>query len=286
MSKLLSAEFVRLCKSFVFKLGILFSAGSGVFMVLMRWADVRKNADEYAQLSVEYSNTDALIFVGGLYLIFAAAVVVGLFVGTEYSDGTIRNKLSAGHARRDIYLSKFIVCAAADVVIYVVYILVVLGLGQILLGGTTFHVKEILVFGAAGITAMLAMTALLLLFAMSIQSKASGSVVCLLSAIILLFAALIIYQRLEAPEYYEAYSYVDEETGETIEVEREKNDRYLSGRKREVYEFLYNFLPVSQLYQIAMNEPDNLKLMVVYDFVIVVITTGVGIAIFKKKNIK
>ena len=63
MSKLLSAEFVRLCKSFVFKLGILFSAGSGVFMVLMRWADVRKNADEYAQLSVEYSNTDALIFV-------------------------------------------------------------------------------------------------------------------------------------------------------------------------------------------------------------------------------
>ena len=53
MSKLLSAEFVRLCKSFVFKLGILFSAGSGVFMVLMRWADVRKNADEYAQLSVE-----------------------------------------------------------------------------------------------------------------------------------------------------------------------------------------------------------------------------------------
>ncbi|MCB6414617.1 ABC transporter permease [Dorea acetigenes] len=286
MSKLLSAEFVRLCKSFVFKLGILFSAGSGVFMVLMRWADVRKNADEYAQLSVEYSNTDALIFVGGLYLIFAAAVVVGLFVGTEYSDGTIRNKLSAGHARRDIYLSKLIVCAAADVVIYVVYILVVLGLGQILLGGTTFHVKEILVFGAAGITAMLAMTALLLLFSMSIQSKASGSVVCLLSAIILLFAALIIYQRLEAPEYYEAYSYVDEETGETIEVEREKNDRYLSGRKREVYEFLYNFLPVSQLYQIAMNEPDNLKLMVVYDFVIVVITTGVGIAIFKKKNIK
>ena len=286
MSKLLSAEFVRLCKSFVFKLGILFSAGSGVFMVLMRWADVRKNADEYAQLSVEYSNTDALIFVGGLYLIFAAAVVVGLFVGTEYSDGTIRNKLSAGHARRDIYLSKLIVCTAADVVIYVVYILVVLGLGQILLGGTTFHVKEILVFGAAGITAMLAMTALLLLFSMSIQSKASGSVVCLLSAIILLFAALIIYQRLEAPEYYEAYSYVDEETGETIEVEREKNDRYLSGRKREVYEFLYNFLPVSQLYQIAMNEPDNLKLMVVYDFVIVVITTGVGIAIFKKKNIK
>ena len=60
----------------------------------------------------------------------------------------------------------------------------------------------------------------------------------------------------------------------------------MSGRKREVYEFLYNFLPVSQLYQIAMNEPDNLKLMVVYDFVIVVITTGVGIAIFKKKNIK
>ena len=85
MNKLLSAEFVRLFKSFIFKLGLLFSAGLGVFIVVMRRLDVKAHPDVYAKLGVEYSNADGLIFVGGFYLIFAATVFVGIFVGTEYS---------------------------------------------------------------------------------------------------------------------------------------------------------------------------------------------------------
>lgn len=64
MNKLLSAEFMRLYKSFVFKLCLIFSAGLGIFTVIIRWLDIRKHADTYAQLSVEYLNADGLIFVG------------------------------------------------------------------------------------------------------------------------------------------------------------------------------------------------------------------------------
>lgn len=304
MNKLLSAEFARLCKSFVFKLGLFFSAGLGVFIIMMRWIDVKEHPQAYAELGAEYSNADGLIFVGGVYIVFAIAVFVGIFIGTEYGDGTIRNKLAVGHMRKNIYLSKLAVCGFASLLIHVLYIGVSLAAGSLTLGGTTMEVKEILAFTAAGVTAMWAMTAILLLISMSIQSKAAGSVTCLLVTMVMLFAALTIWQKLSAPEYYDAYDYedenageaitgeddtsvyVDEDTGKAITREKEKNPRYLTGTKRKVYEFLNNFLPVSQLYQIVMNDTSHLGLMAVYDCLIILLAAGLGIIIFEKKDLK
>ena len=155
-----------------------------------------------------------------------------------------------------------------------------------MINGTTMKTTELVSFAIASTTAMLALTALLLLLSLSIQSKAAGSVVCLLATIIMTLAALTISQRLSAPEIYEGYTYVDEDTGKAITVEAEKNTKYLTGTKREVYEFLNNFLPVSQLYQIVMNITDNLRLIVVYDCVLIIAATGAGIVIFKKKDLK
>lgn len=286
MNKLLSAEFARLFKNLTFKLCLLFSGGFGAFLVLMRWWDVKIHSVDYAKLGVEYSNADGLIFLGGVYLIFAIAVFISTFIGTEYSDGTIRNKLTAGHTRGSIYFSKLIVCAVADIMMHILYILGVLILGNLLIGGTTMTVTEILSLAMVSTTAMLAITALLLLFSMLIQSKAVGAIVCLLATLIMLFSALIIWQKLEEPEYFDAYTYMDEDTGEMVSVEKEKNPGYLKGTKREVYEFLNNFIPVSQLYQIAMNISDNLSLLVVYDCVIVIVTAGVGVTAFRKKDLK
>ena len=286
MNKLLSAEFVRLFKSLIFKLGLAVSVGFGIFAVLVRWLDIKKNAEIYAQLSIEYSNADGLIFAGGVYIEFVIAVFICIFVGTEYSDGTIRNKLTVGHTRGSIYLSKLIVCAAADIMMHILYILVVLAMGKVFLDGTAMEAAQILRFTVVSTTAVLALTALLLLFSMSIQNKAAGAVVCLLSVLIMMFATMSIQQRLEAPEYYDGYSYVDEETGKVITVEKEKNPKFLTGMKRDVYEFLNNVIPFSQLYQIAMNNDDNLGLIAAYDCAIIVITTGAGAAVFRRKNLK
>lgn len=285
MNKLVSAEFSRLLKSLVFKLCLMFSAGFGIFFVLMRWTDIKQNPDTYASLSADYSSADGLIFAGGLYLIFAVAVFISIFVGTEYSDGTIRNKLTAGHTRRNIYFSKLIVCATAGFTIHILYILTVLVFGNIMLG-ITMATADILSFTAVSVTAILALAAFLLLCSMSIQSKASGAVTALLTTLIMLFAALTIAQRLAEPEYYEPYSFTDGNTGETIQMGKEKNPHYLTGTKRKVYEFFNNFLPVSQLYQVVSNIPDNLHFIVIYDCLIFIASTGAGIIIFRKKNLK
>ncbi len=304
MNKLLSAEFARLSKSFVFKMGLCFSAGLGAFIILMRWMDVKKHSQAYAELGAEYYGADGLIFVGGIYIVFAVAVFVGIFIGTEYGDGTIWNKLAVGHMRKNIYLSKLAVCGFASLLMHVMYIVVSLAAGSLMLGGTTMEIKEILAFTAAGVTAMWAMTAILLLISMSVQSKAAGSVACLLVTMVMLFASLTIWQKLSAPEYYDTYDYEDENAGEAITgeddtpiyvdgdtgkamtKERVKNPRYLTGTKRKVYEFLNNFLPVSQLYQIVMNDASHLGLMAVYDCLIILLTAGLGVIIFKKKDLK
>jgi len=286
MNKLLSAEFTRLFRSLIFKIGLLYSAGLGALMVLMRWTDIKMNADLYAKLSGQYSNADELVFVGGIYIVFGVAVFIGIFVGTEYSDATIRNKLVVGHTRVSIYLSKLIVCAVADVVMHLVYIAVVLALGNLLLY-TTLETTKILILTMIGMMAVLAFTALVLLLSMSIQSKATGAVVCLIGTLLMLMATLTIYQRLDAPEYYDAYSFTDEETGEVVEVEREKNPQYLTGgTKRKVYELLNDFIPTSQLYQVAMHVSDKAGIMAVYDGIIMIVATGAGIIIFRKKNLK
>ncbi|MCI8293411.1 MAG: ABC transporter permease subunit [Hespellia sp.] len=286
MNKLLSAEFERLFKSFVFRLGMLFSTGLAVFVVTMRWMDVRKNAETYASLSIKYSNADGLIFVGGLYIIFVIAVFVGIFVGTEYSDGTIRNKITAGHTRGCIYLSKWIVCAVTTIMIHLLYICLVLLLGNLLIGGTTLSARQLLGFGAASTTAVVALVSFLLFFSMCIQSKAVGSVICLLSTIIMLFTSLTIAQKLEEPEFFDAYQYVDEETHEMVSVEQERNPYYLTGTKRKVYEFLNDFLSVSQLYQIAMNRSDRLGFIILYDCIIVIGANCLGMIVFQKKDVK
>ncbi len=286
MNKLVSAEFIRLFKSFVFRLGLAFSGGLGIFMVMMRWLDVTRNANLYAQYDASVRSVDNLVFMGEIILIFAAAVVIGIFVGREYGDGTIRNKVTVGHTRWEIYLSKLIVCAAADVMIHLLYIFIVLAMGGLLLEKTTMGWKEIFALTLVSTMAMLALTALLLLLSMLIQSKASGSVACLLTVLVLFFAALYIWQRLDAPEYYEAYSYVDEDTGNVIQEERQKNPDYLTGGKRKVYEFLNKSLPVSQMYRIAAGEREDLEWMVWCDCVILIVSAVAGSTVFRYKNLR
>ena len=81
MGNLIRSHFARLWRAPVFWLAVAVSAGAGLCM--------------------------AFIQAAGLVIFPPAccAVVFSLFFGTEYADGTIRNKLTAGHSRTEIYLS-------------------------------------------------------------------------------------------------------------------------------------------------------------------------------------
>lgn len=285
MNKLLSAEFIRLFKSMIFKICLFVSGILGAGLIIPKWVDVKRHEWEYANIPGAYSEADDMIFLGVMVVIFLMAMFVGLFEGTEYSDGTIRNKLIVGHKRGSIYLSKLVVCITADVIFLVVCIFVSWGIGSLLLGVAMGYGK-ILTKLLLLCVVVIAMTALLLLCSMSIQSKSVGSVVCLMLMLVMLFMAAYVQQRLDAPEYYEGYAFEDDESGELIEVPPTKNPSYPEGFERDIYEFIYDFVPCGQILQIGFANTGNVNLMMLYDMIILIGSTSAGIIIFKRKNLK
>ena len=286
MSKLLRSNFARLWKSRIFWLGMLFSAGLSIFFILMRYIDIEQHQEIYANLDESYKNADELIFMGGIIIIFAAAVFIGIFVGTEYSDGTLRNKLIIGHSRSSIYISNLIVCTTAGIIMHLTYIITTILLGNLLLEDSTLTFKKILLLTLMGTAAMIAASSLLVMISMLIHSKSAGAVAILIATMVMFFASMTIFQRLSTPEYNDAYSYIDEDTGKPVVVEKEKNTNYLTGTKRKVYEFLNDFIPTSQFYKSALLDSSKLDITLIYDGIIILITTTAGIAVFRRKNLK
>lgn len=86
MSKLLSAGFIRLRKDKIFWIALIFMFGAGVFFPVMRYIDMQKSG--------YINNIDNGFFACALFIGVVMAVFCSLFIGTEYSDGTIRNKSS------------------------------------------------------------------------------------------------------------------------------------------------------------------------------------------------
>jgi len=288
MNKLIKSNFSRLFKSKLFCLCMIFMSAIGIFAVFSRYLDLKKNAEYYKDLLnvEEFNSPDGFLFLSGIYGMFAIAVFMGIFIGTEYSDGTIRNKLMIGHSRSCIYFANLIVCSVFSAMMNLAFIIPVKLIGGIILDYKIFTVKEIIIFTLCSTLALIACTAIFLLISMIVTSKAGGSVIILISAIVMFCATMTINNILNAPEYYESYSYVDEDTGEVIEIPEEKNLSYPTGTKREIYEFLDNFIPSSQLYQIVTGNKNNLDIMALYSALIIAVGTASGIIIFRRKNLK
>ena len=107
MRNLLSANFSRLWKDKLFWIGIAVMAGFQAFELIMLYLE-----------SVQYqisNNLESVLYVYGVVAPIVMSVFCSMFLGTEYSDGTLRNKLVIGQKRSAIYLANLAVCFVAGV---------------------------------------------------------------------------------------------------------------------------------------------------------------------------
>ena len=112
MSRLINAGFARLFKNKVFYVIVIFSAVFGILQGTPGALDKMDGATFYID-----SQFISFAIVSGVI----SACFTGLFLGTEYSDGTVRNKLIVGHGRLNIYISNLAVCCAANLIFIAVY---------------------------------------------------------------------------------------------------------------------------------------------------------------------
>lgn len=107
-----------------------------------------------------------------------------------------------------------------------------------------------------------------------------------LSLFMIVIANTIDY-RLTAKEYIMPYhvSFMnDDGTEQEIEQPMVENPKYLSGIKREIFQFIHDTLPVDQMMQIS-GEIGNAD-FILRSLAVIAVTTGAGILIFRKKDLK
>ena len=128
MIALLSAQFARLWKTRAFWIMI------GATAILSLWL-CGCNYSPEIQSSARPVLLEDEFFTFFQFSGFISAAFISLFLGTEYTDSTIRNKLVAGHKRRNIYFSGLIVCIAACFAALCTHLLVGGIAGYLIFGG-------------------------------------------------------------------------------------------------------------------------------------------------------
>lgn len=287
MSNLLASGFTRLFKSSMFRACNLFMCGFAFYTLL---SDAPYN-----------KSPDGFLLRGAFYISLVIAVFVGSFIGTEYKDGTIRNKLSIGHTRTAIYFSNLLVCTVASLIIHIVWLVSVMIGGLCIIGNFEMSVGSIADLIITSFFTIAAFVAIFLLACMVITSKSTGSVTAIILSLLLLISGIQIYYRLGEEEYIREYKYMVFDEDETYEEmgggDLIKNPEYLEGTKRKVFEFLNNLLPNNQIFQLSDGAhggflrvggeiPDHSAWFPLYSIAIIIVTTTVGIIVFQKKDLK
>lgn len=276
MLKLLRADFSRLWKTKILWGAMALMTLIGAAIPLKYFIDNRSGASAWTP--------DTACFTFAFPVPILLSVLTALYIGSEYSDGTMRNKCIVGHRRGSIYLANLIVCAAAGAMLCAAYLLPYLCLALPLLGNFEAQLQTVLLYAGLNLLLVLAFTALYTLAAMLIQSKAHTATACILLAFALLFWGIHITSALNEPEYYSAYSYT--ENGVTVEAPDERNPNYLTGTKRQVYEFLHDFTPGGQALQLANMNTERPAQLALYSSMIVLASTCGGVLAFRRKDLK
>ncbi len=275
MSRLLSANFMRVRRSGVFWLCTGFMAGLALIVQFFNYREILQGLSPALE-------SDMFAYVP--FVSIVAAVFVSLFSGTEYSDGTIRNKVVIGHSRTAVYLSSLITTAVCAVVMCLIYLAVYSITGLMAVGSFTAGAEVILKQILCSLALAAAFASIFTLMTLLNQNKAVAAVLCVLLAFVLLFSGSYVNNRLREPEFNSSY-YMDE-SGVMQEAEKTKNPRYLEETERKIYEFANDFLPGGQSIQIASGGAAEPWKLTGYSGVILAAVTAAGIRTFKRKDLR
>lgn len=247
MRKLLHANIRRLWINKAFWISVLFMIAIEALycILLLRQNDVPM---------------ELLLFISFQCIGVIGAIFASLFLGVEYSDGTIRNKLIVGFQRWEIYMASFLTVILALTIIYVSGVLT----GAVI--GITTHVaaqhptSQILISLFIGWLACISYSAIFTLVGISSSSKARTAILNIVIAFLLVFVGMICFSL--------------------------SRDGFLPEAQRALCQFLFEFNPFGQTFltmSYALNEPGK---FIGYAISLISLLTISGLYTFRKKDLK
>ncbi len=274
MIRLLNAGFTRLRKNKAFWILTIFSIGLALFMIYTQYDDMKKYGEviEVEQLMLNYATIIGIVI----------SIFTSLFLGVEYSDGAIRNKISIGHKRTNIYLSNLIITSVTSLFSYVLFTIVIAIIGISLFGWIKMSMLVLLKLIGCIFVMILAYSSIFTFLAMIISNKTITSITSIMLTFVLMMFAMVCFNIVDMQEYIQSGSLVNGE----MKFEEIPNPRYPSETKKKVYQTLLDINPAGQGFQLAGRSDPNLKVLPFYSLEILVIFTCTGLVLFNKKELK
>lgn len=274
MSRLMHSNLSRLGKSKMFWLGngliLLFC----LYTCGMMWIEKSKG----------YEGSLINCFFNELLLLgIVMAVVCSLLVGTEYSDGILRNKLTMGHSRKNIYFANFITCFLAGLTAYAIAMLVYCTAQIAMFGGIGESMGMLALFMGDGVLVCMGYAAIFNMLAMLNSNKTYGAVISILTAVIMFVLVYQLYNALMQPEVVEKVFYT---IGGEMQAISGPNPHYISGMTRTIYQFLMELLPTGQGVLLMELNVRNPYLYGAYSILLSLCVNLIGFGVFRKKDIK
>lgn len=260
MRKLLAADFAQLLRDKVFWAAFAFMIVSTAILVVSTHNMIA--LDNYAPgtWTAETSMFCMLPSVG-----IVNAIWLHLFIGSDYDQGTIRNKFICGHTRRAIFFSHWFIASAGALIILAASLVLGTVLSAHYFQTFALDVSNLcwLFLSCAMLT--VAYAAINVALAMNISHKAS-SVVC--GMIVMIGMSTF-----------------------TSFLEVELSSVLVSGwtpvtLKDHLILLLYDLLPSGQCSQINAMMFDHLARWPLYSLILIVLVTAAGFLLFKRKDIK
>ena len=278
MSDLFLAGVNRLWRSRVFQICCLVSFVANVFVMLATYRQVLN----YTELGLEQSITLDNVFYGLVPVLgVMCAVFASLFIGTEHSDGVMRNMLVVGRARWEIYLSNYAVCCVAAAAFLICWF--VGGLVGVPLIGVWQDVNGMLLRCAVLILCAASYMGIFCLLSMLCTNRAVAAVVAVLLAVALLMFSSYMLNALSQPEFQQGMMMT--EAGPQLS-EPLPNPNYVDGVKRELFQFLSDTLPSGQSISVCSYELERPVFSLASSVVIAVLSSAVGMIFFKRKDLR
>lgn len=249
MSKLLRANFMRLGKSNFFSLCIIIQ----VFFAVVNFFTAYFI---YSEKSLVFGRS----FTVGSYIMIFLSIFITSFISADYSCQTIRNKLIVGYSREEIYLSNLITVWISSLVITAAYLMTIAVL-SVFLGVEAGMPPNELCFLI--LTQIAAVTALVSLYVLLSELVTRNSAAVTAALILSLFFTVMVAMNMES-----GMSAATSNGGISV--------------------FFNDIMPSGQLVQMEQMEraADIQRIFPIYSLAVTVVSSAIGILIFRKKDLK
>ena len=281
MANLLSANFYRLFRSKVFYVGILAAVVVEVYSLLTG----------YQSTLLEGLGLENKFFLYPILLVIEMPAFCGLFFGAEYSGGTLRSKLIAGIPRWKLYAANLVTGAVVSLAFSATAIVTGLALVFLLIGGFQLETGILAGYFLCSLAVGVASAAFAAMVALLVPNRAIGLVIGVLVAFSLLFVGQYLVQGLAQPELTREHEPVLQNGvvvgyASSPDAPMVPNPRYVGGALRTVYTFLLHFMTMGQCFLVSFLGLEEPWKLMVGAALFTALTTGPGLAIFQKKDVK